>query len=104
MSFIPERDFGFSVLTDYLFGGKGPLTCPTAVQAHAFVSTSEVKKTGIDWPDIQLYIFGLGVYETIHKDFSDGFGLNEQVMEQLFAPSVGKDALAIAPTVVRPKR
>ncbi|CAG7827384.1 unnamed protein product [Allacma fusca] len=42
VSFLPERDFNFETVTDYIFKGKGPLTTPLIVLNHAFFSSSEL--------------------------------------------------------------
>ena len=80
------------------------MTCPTAVQAQILMATSEVKKMGLDWPDIQLYIFGLGIYETLTSDFDKGFGLKKEILDKFLGSSVGKDSLVFMPTILRPKR
>jgi choline dehydrogenase-like flavoprotein len=103
ISFIPERDFDLSVAADYFFNGKGVITSPTAVQGQAFISTSEVKKTGIDWPDIQLYLFGVGNFAALPKDFHGAFGFNYDMLEKFTKNSIGKDGFILMPTLVRPK-
>ncbi|ODN00432.1 Glucose dehydrogenase [FAD, quinone] [Orchesella cincta] len=102
LSLMPLRDFTLDQVLKYWMNGTGVFTNPSAAGAQAFISSSIVKKKGVDWPDLQLYMFGAGFSETIVDDFGRVQGYNESVLQPILAPMFGKDGFFILATLVRP--
>ncbi|ODN00431.1 Protein PTCD3, mitochondrial [Orchesella cincta] len=102
-SMIPERDYGLKTLTDYFFNGYGPLTLPTGTCAHAFFSSSYVKKTGVDWPDLQLYLMSVGMYESFTEDISSLTKVRKDLLDKYLASALGKDAFLLLINLARVK-
>ncbi|CAL8089875.1 unnamed protein product [Orchesella dallaii] len=104
-SMIPERDFGLKTFTDYFFQGHGPLTLPTGTSSHAFFSSSFVKKTGIDWPDLQLYLMAVGMYGSFSEDISSLTKVRKELLDKYLesASAIGKDAFVLMINLARVK-
>ena len=79
------------------------MSTPAAVTHHGFISTSNVRKTGVDWPDIQMYFLGMSTYSQEHKDLSWIFKFEEKYFKSILDPVQGLNTFAIGPTLVRPK-
>ncbi|ODM99740.1 Glucose dehydrogenase [FAD, quinone] [Orchesella cincta] len=101
-SLYPFRDFTIDQLWNFMINGKGVFTNPSAAGAQAFFSSSLVNQTGVDWPDLQLYMFGSGHHETVVEDFARIQGFNATVLDQILSPVVGRDGFYIVVTLVRP--
>ncbi|CAG7837943.1 unnamed protein product [Allacma fusca] len=102
VSYMPERDFGIQTFTDYFFQGKGPLSTPLGIVNHAFFSSSEVRKTGIDWPDVQVFASVVGNYENIAADFAATYGFKKELLDKFLGPNLGNDGIIFFPTLGRP--
>lgn len=81
----------------------GPLTLPTGVVGHAFLSTSSVQKTGIDWPDLQVYMLSVGMYENFAKDIASFTRVRQELLDEYVKPHLGKDAFALMINLARVK-
>ena len=79
------------------------MTSPGGINHHGFISTSQVRKTGIDWPDIQVYFFGLSAYSQFGKDMSWIFSLDPKHYNSVMEPLHGLNTFVIGLTLVRPK-
>ncbi|CAL8084320.1 unnamed protein product [Orchesella dallaii] len=101
-SLMPFRDFTMSQLWNYMIYGTGVFTNPSAAGAQAFISSSIVNKTGVDWPDLQLYMFGSGHHETVVEDFARIQGFNATILRPILSPVIGRDGFYIVVTLVRP--
>lgn len=60
-------------------------------------------QTGIDWPDIQLNIFSVGITPTIIEDMRKFSGFNETILKPIMEPVLGKDGFILVVTLVRPQ-
>ncbi|CAG7723381.1 unnamed protein product, partial [Allacma fusca] len=102
-SFIPDRDLTLSNYWDYALHGKGPLSSASGLQAMAFLESSQVKRTKNEsWPDLQLYLVGLGMYSKVASDISTMVGMDEKLINHYFLPYIGRDAFYLLTTLVRP--
>lgn len=60
-------------------------------------------QNGIDWPDIQLNIFSVGITLTIIEDMRKFSGFNETILRPVMEPVLGKDGFILVVTLVRPQ-
>lgn len=81
----------------------GPFTCPTGAHSHGFISTSSARKEGKDWPDLQIYLSGAGVYTGIEEDFSSLSNLRVDDLENYFSDINGKDSFFMVINLARVK-
>lgn len=81
----------------------GPWTCPLMITSQAFVSSSQIKQTGIDWPNLQLYIVAVGNSVAGAMTLSEAQNYKQDLLEKMFEPFVGKDGFVILNTLGRPK-
>ena len=79
------------------------MASPGGFNHHGFISTSRVRKSGVDWPDIQLYFFSVSVYSQFGKDVSWMFSLDPKHYNSLMDPLQGFNTFGIGITLVRPK-
>ena len=73
------------------------------INHHGFISTSLVRKTSVDWPDIQLYFFCLSAYSQFAKDFSLIAGLDPKHYSSIIEPLRGLNTSGLGVALVRPK-
>ena len=79
------------------------MTTPAAINHHGFISTSLVRKTGIDWPDIQLYFFAVSTYSQEAQDLSWIFSMDPKHYNSILEPIRGSNSFVIGVVIVRPK-
>ena len=79
------------------------MTSPAGCNQHGFISTSRVRKTGVDWPDIQLYFFCLSTYSQFAKDISHVAAVDPKHYNSMMEPLQGLNTFGIGLTLVRPK-
>lgn len=103
ISLIPERDFGLQTIWDYYVHAKGPLTTPAEAYSQAFFSTSHVLETGVDWPNIQLYMLSFGAHATVAQELAAAYNTKKGVYESMFKSIQGRDMFVLMSTLARPK-
>ena len=81
----------------------GFMTTPLGATHHSFISTSQVRKTGIDWPDIQMYFLVTSAFSGYADGVSWMFKLDPKHFESFMQPLLGKNTVGMAPVLVRPK-
>ena len=79
------------------------MTSPGGINQYGFISTSRVRETGVDWPDIQLYFFCLSTYSQFAKDISHIAFLDPKHLNSIMEPLQGFNTFVMAVTLVRPK-
>jgi len=104
-SFLPDRDITAKSFLHYNIHGTGVLTS-SGFQARGLFSSSFSKKFNqnqISWPDVQLQLSSTAVHQSFISTLAHIHGLNETIMNQYYAPHVGKDSFHILISVGRPK-
>ncbi|CAG7632001.1 unnamed protein product, partial [Allacma fusca] len=101
--FQPEKDFSPDVIMDYIKNGNGFLSLPAMLTLTGFVNSKEQRKTGIDWPDIQIYLQELSTYSLKPTDFAKVFQIQYEKWDSLFKSSYGKNTFGFGIGLVRPK-
>ncbi|XP_035704716.1 glucose dehydrogenase [FAD, quinone] isoform X2 [Folsomia candida] len=103
LSIILTRDFGAQALYDYFVHGYGPLTSPAILNSHGFISSKYASRK--DWPDLQIYLVGLGVYSELVQDQARTLGFNATSYTEYMRPLLNQelDGFGIMATLVLPK-
>jgi choline dehydrogenase-like flavoprotein len=57
----------------------------------------------MDWPDIQTYLCGAGLFSTIDSDFPRIFGYDKEKYSKFIAPYKGRDAIQSAVGLLLPR-
>ncbi len=86
-----------------MYSYSGPFTCPTGAHSQGFISTASARKEGKDWPDLQIYLSGAGVYTGIEEDFSSLSNLRVDDLEKYFSDINGKDGFFMLINLARVK-
>ncbi len=73
------------------------------ITSQAFISTSQVKQTGIDWPDVQLYIVAIGNSVAGAMTLAQAQNYKQDILDKMFEPVLGTDGFVILNTLGRPK-
>lgn len=103
LSIVAERDFTIEYFMEYFLKGDGPWTCPLMITSQAFISTSQVSRAGVDWPDVQLYIVAVGNSIAGAMTLSEAQNYRKDFLDKVFEPYVGTDGFVILNTLGRPK-
>ena len=65
------------------------------MQSHAFIQSAQAKKSGVNWADLQIYLFLMGVGENTHMDVHKFCNINPGILKGYLSTFKGKDAFAI---------
>lgn len=76
---------------------------PNALHSQLFYSSASVRKSGVDWPDIQGFFAPAGTQDVLAKSISRGQNIREEVLYPLLEPHFGRDSFVILVGLVRPK-
>lgn len=90
-------------LTSDLFMYAGPLTMPLLVHSVGYMATRYATK---EWPDLQIFLSSVGIYENIEADFANELGYDEATLKKYFGPVKhpgGRDGMILFPVLNRPK-
>lgn len=81
----------------------GPLTSPAILNSHGFISSKYASRK--DWPDLQIYLVGLGVYSELVQDQARTLGFNATSYTEYMRPLLNQelDGFGIMATLVLPK-
>ena len=62
-----------------------------------------MKEKNASWPDIELYMVGLGIYSSIAEDISTMVGMDPGHVKHLLSPHIGRDSFYMLTSLVRPR-
>ena len=82
---------------------SGMMTNPAFLIDQGFISTSAVKRTGVDWPNIQIYFAPAASCSIAAAEASKLFQQKYDVWDSVLRLTEGKDGFTIAFVLVRPK-
>lgn len=85
------------------YDGIGPLTAPNGIIGQAFLSSEKVRKSGIDWADLQIYFTPFGIYKSMAEQFTRASKTKQNLIGSIVDPYIGRDAVVTSVALVRPK-
>ncbi|CAG7654424.1 unnamed protein product, partial [Allacma fusca] len=85
------------------FNHLGFLSSAIMLLAEGMISTSSVRKTGIDWPDVYIYLHEVGTYFNSVQDYTDMLGTDFRYMDSVLKSSQGENTFSLTQILFRPK-
>ena len=79
------------------------MTAPAFLTDQGFISTSAVRNTGVDWPNLQIYFAPASACSITASEVSTLFQQRYDIWDSVVSQALGKDGFTIAFVLVRPK-
>jgi choline dehydrogenase-like flavoprotein len=79
------------------------LTAPTALIGQSFFSTSDVKRTGVNWPNIQMFFLPVSPSKAFRDSLSRAVSIDHSVLSSVMDSHEDRDGFMLLPILVRPK-
>ncbi|XP_044013817.1 glucose dehydrogenase [FAD, quinone]-like [Aphidius gifuensis] len=100
VTIILKRISDSSILLDYIFHRKGPISSPAGAEAIAFMKT---KYSEDSRPDVELFLLAAGLNADNGRVFRKGYGITDKVYDAIYKPIEGRDTITILPVGHNPK-
>ncbi|KAG0444064.1 hypothetical protein HPB47_014211 [Ixodes persulcatus] len=100
-----------AIITDYVFGRRGPLAVPAGIEVLAFVNTPFVNAS-LDYPDVEIVLMSVSPSSDEGERYLIDTGLTREgmlllssleVYDAYYKPRRGEHGFQLAPIINRPK-